>query len=328
MIVTSFKAGMLNPKLSPLLRPVVCISQNSICTQTYTKSTSSSLLVRHFSNNNDSESAQPINPTQPIKLPDVRKVRQHSNPLSMRNMQPLNLNETWYEEAYSNPKLPLVIDIGCARGIWTSKYAQLYPEKNVLGLELRVPMAEYCLQLKQLLNLTNLHYLQSNVNVHLPDILKHLRSHDIPIEMLTIQFPDPHFKKRHHKRRVMNPTFLQHISHQLPQNTLLFVQSDVEEVCHDMVEVIKSSLYYEEAAGYDLITLSANVAPYPIQTEREKETVKRKLPVYRMLFVRNDKPVSFSTVSSTNITNNNEDDDVNDGEEEEDEEEQSQQVQV
>jgi tRNA (guanine-N7-)-methyltransferase len=220
------------------------------------------------------------------KRKNIYKVRQHTNPLSHSNIQPLNLKKDWYKQAFGYELNPLLIDIGCAKGIWTSEFAKMNPDKNVLGLELRSAMAEFCMERKSLLNIQNLFYLKANANVHLPLILSQLKLSKIPIHMLTIQFPDPHFKKRHKKRRVVTSNFISEISPLLEVGTFLYVQSDVKEVSDEMVEIIQNSHYFDCFPGYTIQDLAANASPFSIQTEREKDTIKKGQNVYRMLFVR------------------------------------------
>lgn len=222
------------------------------------------------------------------KKKNIHKVRQHTNPLSLNNTQPLNLTKDWYEQAFTHKLNALLIDIGCAKGIWTSDYAEMNPDKNVLGLELRSSMAEYCIERKNIRKIQNLCYLKANANVHLQSVLSQLQVSKIPIYMLTIQFPDPHFKKRHKKRRVVTAKLMSDISPLLDAGTRLFVQSDIKDVCEDMVNIIQDSLYFDSFSGYNAQNLESNLSPFCIQTEREKDTIKKGQNVYRMLFVRNN----------------------------------------
>ena len=50
------------------------------------------------------------------------------------------------------------------------------------------------------------------------------------MELVTIQFPDPHFKNRHHKRRVVQSALVRAVAEGLPTGARVFLQSDVLEV--------------------------------------------------------------------------------------------------
>ena len=68
------------------------------------------------------------------------RVRQHVNPLGIRYQTPVN--EVDWENIYVDKSQPLLLDIGCARGQFLIEMAQLEPECNFLGLEIREPLVE------------------------------------------------------------------------------------------------------------------------------------------------------------------------------------------
>lgn len=99
-----------------------------------------------------------------------------------------------------------------------------------------------------------------------------------PVDSVLIQFPDPHFKKKHHKRRVLQPELVETISKFLKSSGgELYIASDVEDVFHHMEEVVnKSSLFL---GGSVPESNSFNVA-----TEREIACKKMGRPIYRQSF--------------------------------------------
>ena len=64
--------------------------------------------------------------------------RQHVNPLSEFYQSPVSLPEK--EIIFEDPKSPLHIDLGCARGKFLIDLASKYPMWNFLGLEIREPL--------------------------------------------------------------------------------------------------------------------------------------------------------------------------------------------
>lgn len=216
------------------------------------------------------------------------KVRQHVNPLARKYQEPAPLSSEWMEASFADPKLPMVIDIGCAKGTWALKYATANKEtRNVLGLEIRRPIVELALQRKERWALSNVHFIASNANVDLDRVLTDIQSRNVSVEMVTIQFPDPYFKKKQHKRRVVNDDLVNTLAHKLSEGTVLFIQSDVLDVQAWMMQVINRSPFFDAGHGYDPEQLENNETPYTIQTEREIATKNKGLPVYRMLYRRN-----------------------------------------
>ena len=220
------------------------------------------------------------------------KVRQHVNPLSAKYQQPLKLENDWMENAFAQPNLPLVLDIGCSKGTYCLQYAEKNPNINVLGLEIRKPVVELALSRKIRWGLNNVHFLSSNANVDLQNILQFVKDSSIKINLVSIQFPDPYFKKKQQKRRVVNSDLVRTLAKYLDKDTQLYVQSDVEDVEVHMIQVIYESSYFNMFDGYDMKLLTENKSATGIETEREIATAAKGLPVYRMLFKRNQTPIT------------------------------------
>ena len=106
------------------------------------------------------------------------------------------------------------------------------------------------------------------------------------IKLVTLQFPDPHFKTKHKKRRVMNDNLVETITKHIQSMTPIFVQSDILEVLEDIVETLSASIRITPSSEYNIKQLNENKNMVGIPTEREIATLAKKLPVYRMLFYR------------------------------------------
>jgi len=207
-------------------------------------------------------------------------VRQHVNPLSRVHLQPRTLPAA--EALFADPALPLHLDIGSARGRFLQAMAELHPQRNHLGLEIRQPLVEAAEADRRAAGLTNLHFLFANVNVSLPPWLAALPPGRL--QLVTLQFPDPWFKKRHHKRRVLQPGLLHALAAALPEGGELFLQSDVLDVIEPQVELVEASGAFVRPADDGRPWRADN--PLPVPTERERHVIEQGLPVYRVLYRR------------------------------------------
>ena len=214
------------------------------------------------------------------------KVRQHVNPLASKYQVPISLDANWIDTSFEKPNQPLLIDVGCAKGTWGLSYARANPQHNVLGLEIRRPVVELALRRKQVWGLANVHFLATNANIDLKRIVRDVLQRKTEIRMVSIHHPDPHFKSKHKKRRVVNPDFVAEIASLLPSGVKVFVQSDVLELCQDMVETISANPEFLVEVGHSISTIDSNPAPTDIKTEREIATLNKGLPVFRCLFRR------------------------------------------
>ena len=174
---------------------------------------------------------------------------------------------------------PLHLDIGCGKGRFLLNMATLEPNWNFLGLEIREPLVEEANTWLLEVGLTNLHYLFCNVNNSLPALLSSLPSG--ALQRVTIQFPDPWFKNRHAKRRLVQPELVAELATYLAAGGLVFLQSDIEALAVEMCDRFDSHPAFKRQ-GKDWLTEN----PLPVSTEREKSTQSRGKPVYRASFVR------------------------------------------
>ncbi|WP_392534883.1 tRNA (guanosine(46)-N7)-methyltransferase TrmB [Nostoc sp. C117] len=206
------------------------------------------------------------------------RVRQHVNPLGKKYQTPVSPLD--WEKVYPKPNQPLHLDIGCAKGQFLLNLAKIESNWNFLGLEIREPLVLEANKLRSQLGFTNLHYLFCNVNNSLRSLLSSLPPGSL--QRVTIQFPDPWFKTRHAKRRVVQPELVAELANYLAVGGFVFLQSDMEFIAVEMRDRFASHPAYQKMGTGEW--LSEN--PLPVATEREIYTQNKGEPVYRALFER------------------------------------------
>lgn len=208
------------------------------------------------------------------------RVRQHVNPFNKKYQTPASPLD--WENIYAKPNQPLHLDIGCAKGQFLVNIAQIESNWNYLGLEIREPLVVAANKLRSELALTNLHYLFCNVNNSLDSLLSALPPGSL--QRVTIQFPDPWFKNRHAKRRVVQPELVTELANYLAVGSVVFLQSDMEFVAVEMRDRFAENPAFQRVGTEEWLTEN----PLPVPTEREIGTQKKGEPVYRALFVRRE----------------------------------------
>ncbi|BAY15935.1 hypothetical protein NIES2109_27840 [Nostoc sp. HK-01] len=206
------------------------------------------------------------------------RVRQHVNPLAQKYRTPVNPLE--WEKIYAQPNQPLHLDIGCAKGRFVLQMAQVEPNWNFLGLEIREPLVVEANQLRSDLGLTNLHYLYGNANNSLQSLLSGLTPG--MLQRVTIQFPDPWFKTRHAKRRVVQPKLVAELAQYLAVGGVVFLQSDMKFVAVEMCDRFAENSAFARVGTDEWLTDN----PLAVPTEREIFTQNKGEPIYRALFVK------------------------------------------
>lgn len=217
-------------------------------------------------------------------MPRVR-VHQHVNPLApFYRFTPKPIEP---ENVFADAALPLFLDIGCARGRFILKMAEADKTQNYLGVEIREPLVEEANRIAREAGLTNLHYEFCNAMMALGSLLENIP--DGTLETVAIQFPDPWFKKKHAKRRMVNAELVETILKHLAPGGKIFVQTDIEFLAAEMFDLFRGR---EEQLREIPITEN----PFPVKTEREKAVEEKDLPVYRTMF----KKIATNNTKSTN----------------------------
>ena len=208
-------------------------------------------------------------------------MRQHVNPLSRFFQEALDLPETKF--LFEDDTLPIHIDIGCARGKFLIDLASKNSDWNYLGVEIRNKLVLSAQKDKTNLGFENLQFLYCNANVSVGSWLEKLRNGQL--QRVSIQFPDPWFKRRHFKRRVLQPSLLISIAKSFSTDSELFIQSDVISVLQPMIDLIDASKCFVREKISNDIWLNEN--PFLAMTEREIYVKNIGSPIYRALYKRN-----------------------------------------
>ena len=208
-------------------------------------------------------------------------MRQHVNPLSQFFQLPLSLpsKNILFEKSH----YPIHLDIGSAKGEFLIELATKYPDWNFVGLEIREPLVSLCEKKRRKLELTNLKFLFCNVNVSLDEWLSDLDFGQL--KRVSIQFPDPWFKRKHFKRRVLKTNILNSIAKAMSKDGEIFIQSDIFKLIEYMTNTIDKNRYFTRKNIGDLRSIDKN--PYNVMTDREIFSLKKNLLIYRVMYIRN-----------------------------------------
>ncbi|XP_058000369.1 uncharacterized protein LOC110651111 isoform X2 [Hevea brasiliensis] len=214
------------------------------------------------------------------------RIRQHVNPLSSSFSVPARIPD--WREVFRNPTLPLMVDIGSGSGRFLIWLAKKNPDSaNYLGLEIRQKLVKRAELWVKELALGNIHFLFANATVSFRQLVLEYPG---PLMFVSILCPDPHFKKRHHKRRVVQKLLVDCIISNLLPGGKVFVQSDVLEVALDMRNQFDAESHVlqhiDETDPSKLIDDDGWLLnnPMGIRTEREIHAEFEGAKIYRRLY--------------------------------------------
>ncbi|MWV11139.1 tRNA (guanosine(46)-N7)-methyltransferase TrmB [Pseudomonas sp. R-28-1W-6] len=139
---------------------------------------------------------------------------------------------------------PRTFEIGFGMGHATLEMAAAAPEQDFIGVEVHKPGVGALLNGMLTQNL-------SNIRVYSCDALEVLRDcvADASLDRLLLFFPDPWHKSRHHKRRIVQPTFAELVRQKLKIGGVLHMATDWEQYAEHMLEVMNVAPGYRNLAA-------------------------------------------------------------------------------
>ena len=208
-------------------------------------------------------------------------MRQHVNPLS-KNFNKIERIPSLIE-MFNDSKLNLHLDIGCASGEFLFNLALDNNNWNYLGIEIRERLVKTAKLKLADSEIRNLYFVFGNANNILNDHL----SKDIVknVKSISFNFPDPWFKKRHHKRRLIQPSFIKLLSNSMQKGSQIFIKTDVKDLFEYMDCTILSNLNFKKINKKDF-NFSESFNPNNVQTNREKYVFLNELAIFESIYIK------------------------------------------
>lgn len=144
----------------------------------------------------------------------MSRIRTHTNPLALQhNWRQCSLNLLF--DQINN----LDVEIGFGRGVFINKWSLAHPERKVIGIEIRKSLVHEklknnCLENLKLFNTNAIFFIKNGLENNM-------------IDKLFIFHPDPWFKNRHKKRKVITDENVALFKKKLKQNGKIYISTDV-----------------------------------------------------------------------------------------------------
>ena len=172
---------------------------------------------------------------------------------------------------------PKVLEIGCGMGETTAAIADARRDTDFLGVEVHAPGVGALLREIDERSLTNVRIVQYDAVA----VVSHMIA-PASLDGIHVFFPDPWPKKRHHKRRLIQPGFVALLASRLKPGGYLHLATDWEEYALQMLEVLSADDWLDNTAdGF------AERPEYRPETKFERRGLKLGHGVWDVVFTRN-----------------------------------------
>ena len=143
------------------------------------------------------------------------------------------LPRPWDTSSLFGRQAPLQVEVGSGKGLFLQNVSATMPGVNFLGIEIASKYARFAAAMLAKQNLHNAIVVQADALRIFKELLP-----DASIQSVHVYFPDPWWKQRHKKRRVMRESFLRDIERTLSSGGTLHFWTDVEEYFHTTLDLI------------------------------------------------------------------------------------------
>ena len=197
----------------------------------------------------------------------------YTGPLLLDHREPWS--QTFEREA------PLEVEIGFGYGHFLLEYGRARPELNVVGIEFRPKLAYQVADRIARQGRTNLMALRGDAKRHLPTLFA-----PGSVQAFHVQFPDPWWKKRHHKRRLVDTELATLFHTLLRPKGRVYLRTDVLDYGRAMIETFEAGAPpFLNLEGPRAFTADDGLG---VPSNRERRYLANGTPVYRLVYERGE----------------------------------------
>lgn len=179
----------------------------------------------------------------------------------------------WNETYFLNNN-PIVLELACGKGEYTVGLAQVYPEKNFIGIDVKGDRLGIGSVQAAELGLNNVAFLRTNVTF-LQDFF-----YEGEVSEIWITFPDPFNIKRSLRRRLTHPFFLEKYRSIMQKDGLLHLKTDNRELFDFTLTELEQFGFHDLEATLDLYQSPLHASHHGIKTRFEEIFTQKGFPVH------------------------------------------------
>ena len=201
------------------------------------------------------------------------RIRQHVNPLKSDLLEIADV-----PRIERPPGRALEVELGAAEAHFLIERAENDRRTSFVGVEIRRELVEAVNADCSRRGLANVRAVFANMSVDLPRLFD-----DGSVERFFLNFPDPWFKSRQHKRRVIGPGLVAEIGRALAPGGELYVMTDIFALALDAMAALEASELYDSECG-PWTFCRENL--YDAKSRRERQCEAEGVPIWRLWYRR------------------------------------------
>jgi tRNA (guanine-N7-)-methyltransferase len=185
--------------------------------------------------------------TQPIRtfVSRERRLTQRTFPEALWARYGINPTNPVAFTNFFNPIVSLTLEIGFGTGDTLFRQAQAHPNQGYIGIEVYKTGIIKLLSKLSKTPLNNIRLLEGDAVRLLSESIPHNS-----LNTIQILFPDPWPKRRHHKRRLIQPAFVNLLHQALTPNGWLYLATDWEHYAQHMLNILEASSFVNHAGAH------------------------------------------------------------------------------
>ena len=184
----------------------------------------------------------------------------------------------WQPELWSGASRPIEIEVGCGKGLFICSASADHPDRDFLGIEIAKKYAHFCAARLNKQQSPNAIMMQGDAQPLFKDVIP-----SKSVDGVHVYFPDPWWKRRHRKRRIMNKEFITDVYRVLKDGGKLHFWTDVKEYFDVTLQLLESSFEFKGPLAVDEAQPTHDL---DYRTHFERRMRMHNEPVYRSQFVK------------------------------------------